>query len=89
MDCAIGQLQAYHRRMATITPQDARNYLRRWNLVREAEEIELRGATMELKARQLAILMASRELFAPDQIRDREINEVRARWSRIRSAMRG
>lgn len=73
--------------MATITPKDAHKYLERWRLVCQAEATELRGATMDLKARQLAILMASRDLFAPDQTRDREINDVRARWARIRRAL--
>lgn len=75
--------------MATITPKDASNYLNRWNLVREAEATELRGTTMDVKARQLAVLMASCELFAPDRTRDAEISDVRARWSHIRSTLSG
>lgn len=73
--------------MATITPKDARSYLDRWNLVREVEATEFRGATMELKARQLAILMASRQLFGPDRARDHEVSDVRARWAHIRRAL--
>lgn len=76
-------------RMAAITSKDAHNYLNRWNLVREVEARELRGASMEIKARQLAVLMASRDLFNPDQARDQEIIDVRERWAKIRRALRG
>lgn len=75
--------------MAEITPKDARNYLNRWNLVREVEDRELRAASMELKARQLSALMASRGLFSQDSTRDQEIIDVRARWARIRSTLSG
>lgn len=76
-------------RMAEINPEDARNYLDRWKLVREVQTSELRGTSMEIKARQLAVLMASRDLFSKDQTRDQEIAAVRARWTKIRSALRG
>jgi hypothetical protein len=75
--------------MAEITPKDARTYLNRWNLVREVEDRELRAASMELKARQLSVLMASRGLFSQDRSRDQEIVDVRARWARIRSTLSG
>jgi len=44
--------------MAAITPEEALAYLRRWELVREAEARELRRTPMETKLRQLAALMA-------------------------------
>jgi hypothetical protein len=47
-------------RMRPITPADAQAYLNRWNLVRDKEPAELRGTSMETKARQLSIMMASR-----------------------------
>ncbi|MBL8271558.1 hypothetical protein [Steroidobacter sp.] len=75
--------------MASITPKDARTYLNRWDLVREAEATELRAASMDTKARQLAVLMASRDLFRRDESRDQEIVDVRDRWTRIRRAMSG
>jgi hypothetical protein len=75
--------------MAEITPKDARTYLNRWNLVREVEDRELRAASMDLKARQLSALMASRGLFSPDRVRDQEVVDVRARWARIRSMLNG
>lgn len=75
--------------MVTLTAKDARNYLRRWSLVHEAETNELRAASMETKARQLAVLMASRDLFSADQTRDHELIDVRQRWARIRRALSG
>ena len=36
---------------------------------------------METKLRQLAALMASRHLFAPDPHREAQIHEVRERWA--------
>ncbi|HEY0683775.1 MAG TPA: hypothetical protein VGD45_15690 [Steroidobacter sp.] len=75
--------------MATLDPKDARNYLARWELVHKVEVAQLRETSMETKARQLAVLMASRELFAKDQKRDQEIADVRARWAKIRSALSG
>lgn len=86
---AFALAPAYDSRMAEITPKDARNYLNRWSLVREVEDRELRAASMELKARQLSALMASRGLFSHDSTRDQEIVDVRARWARIRSTLSG
>lgn len=73
-------------RMRPITPAEAQAYLNRWKLVLERETAELRSTSMETKARQLAVLMASRNLFQHDDARDEEICEVRKRWAVIRSA---
>ena len=35
--------------MATLTPEDARNNLRRWDLVHNVETPELRGTSMETR----------------------------------------
>lgn len=75
--------------MAAITSKQAKDYLNRWKLVRELELRELRNASLDVKARQLAVLMASRELFRKDSERENEVNVVRERWTRIRSALRG
>lgn len=72
--------------MAEITPEQARAYLNRWTLVREVEAAELQRASIEAKLGQLAALMASRHLFAPDPDRQTQIDEVRERWSRLRKA---
>jgi hypothetical protein len=72
-----------------ITSEQAQNYLNRWKLVHEMEVRELRMASLDVKARQLAVLMASRHLFKQDQGREKELSAVRERWARIRGAFRG
>jgi hypothetical protein len=75
--------------MAEITPEQARSYFSRWDLVREVETTELQRTSMETKLRQLAALMASRHLFAPDPNRETQVHEVRERWARLRKALGG
>jgi hypothetical protein len=72
-----------------MTPEQARSYFNRWNLVREVETAELQRTSMETKLRQLAALMASRHLFAPEPDREAQISEVRDRWARLRKALGG
>lgn len=75
--------------MAAVTPEEARDYIRRWKLVREIETIELQRSTTDTKLRQLAALMASRHLFGPEPDREMQICEVRDRWARLRQALGG
>ena len=75
--------------MSTWTREDAHRYLEGWRLVEEQEISELQNTSMETKARQLASLMASWELFGEDPEREKGILEVRARWSRIRKTLGG
>jgi len=75
--------------MSSVTPDDARQYLERWKLVEEREIAELRNTPIETKAKQLAALMASRNLFREDPERERGIREVQARWARLRKALGG
>ena len=75
--------------MSSITPDDALRYLERWKLVEEREITELRNTPIEVKARQVGVLMASRDLFREDPDRERGVREVRARWVRIRKALAG
>ena len=75
--------------MAAITPEQALGYLNRWKLVRQTELDELRSASMETKLRQLSILMASRSLFRDDVEREKQVDELRDRWARIRKALSG
>jgi len=72
-----------------ISKADAQAYLDRWSMVRDAEAEQLRATPMETKARQLASLMESRELFGEDPTREREIDEVRSRWVRLRQVLGG
>ena len=75
--------------MSSITPDDALRYLERRKLVEEREITELRNTPIEVKARQVGVLMASRDLFREDPDRERGVREVRARWVRIRKALAG
>ena len=75
--------------MADITPEQARSYFSRWDLVREVETTELQRASVETKLRQLSALMASRHLFGPEPHRETEIREVRETWDRLRKALGG
>jgi hypothetical protein len=73
--------------MDPMTPEEARAYFKRWELVREAEAAELRRASIETKLRQLAALMASRHLFGPEPDREAQVQEVRDRWARLRRTL--
>jgi hypothetical protein len=75
--------------MSAVTPEEARAYFKRWELVRDVEAAELRRATMETKFQQLAALMASRHLFGPEPDREAQVHEVRDRWTRLRRALGG
>ena len=75
--------------MAAITPEEARAYFRRWELVRDVEASELRRTPMETKLQQLAALMASRHVFGPEPDREAESRVVRERWARLRRARSG
>jgi hypothetical protein len=75
--------------MVEITPEEARDYIQRWDLVREIEAAELRRTPIETKLRQLAALMASRHLFGPEPDRERRLCEVRDRWARLRQVLGG
>jgi hypothetical protein len=75
--------------MDAMTPEEARAYFKRWELVRDVEAAELRRATMETKLQQLAALMASRHLFGPEPDREAQVHEVRDRWTRLRRALGG
>lgn len=74
--------------MVAITSRQAQSYLNRWKLVHEVEVQELRNASLDIKARQLAVLMASRDLFKADLEREKEVNVLRERWALLRGAVR-
>jgi len=70
-----------------ITKEEARAFRRRWEAINAAEREELRAMSMEDKLRQLAALMASRELFDWTEEMKSEA-EVRERWNRLRKVPR-
>ena len=75
--------------MDAITPEEARAYFRRWQLLREEEARQLARTPMETKLRQLAALMASRHLFGVERDREAGVEAVRERWARLRQAVSG
>jgi hypothetical protein len=75
--------------VSAITPQQALGYLERWKIVREREIREQRATSMDDRARQLSVLMASGSLFARDPHREHLVEEVRQRWMRIHQALHG
>jgi hypothetical protein len=75
--------------MATLTKQEAHDYLDRWKLVQDEQAAQLRRTSMDVKLQQLAALMASRDAFGTDPNRDREVLEVRERWAHLRRALGG
>jgi len=70
-----------------ITRKEARAFRKRWEAINAAEREELRAMSMEEKLRQLAALMASRDLFDRTEEMKGEA-EVRERWNRLRKAFR-
>ena len=75
--------------MEAMTPEQARAYFRRWELLREEEARQLSRTPIETKLRQLAALMASRHLFAVEPDREAGVQAVRERWARLRRALSG
>jgi len=75
--------------MSAITREQAEAYLKRWELVRDAEAAELRRTSKATRFRQLAALVASRHLFGPEPDREAQVQEVRERWARLRQALGG
>jgi len=73
--------------MSSLTSEQARAYLERWELVRAAEAAQLQSTQMHTKLLQLAALMQSREIFAADPDREAESRQVRELWGRIKRAM--
>ncbi len=56
--------------MSSLTTEQARAYLERWELVREAEAAQLQSTQMQTKLLQLAALMQSRGIFGADPGRE-------------------
>jgi hypothetical protein len=70
--------------MSAITPEEARAYLERWDLVGDAEAVELQRTPVATKFRQLEALMASRDAFGIDPQREQDLESVRERWAGLR-----
>jgi hypothetical protein len=72
-----------------MSPDQAREYSRRWTQVGLQEAAELRTTSPELKLQQLAALLASRNLFPADPLREQEKRATRERWQKLRLALAG
>lgn len=75
--------------MTALSPEQAREYSRRWREAGLREDEELREASPDLKLRQLAALVASRDLFPADPLREQDASVTRERWQKLRLAPAG
>jgi len=66
--------------VSSLTSEQARAYLERWELVRAAEAAELQRTPMQTKLLQLAAPMQSREVFGTDPGREAESAKVHELW---------
>ena len=71
-----------------LTSEQARAYVRRWELVNEREREELRAMTIDEKLGQVAMLMASAKALGWDERLDAEDAEVRERWRLLRERLK-
>jgi len=71
-----------------LTKEEAAAYRRRWQIAAEAERAALRATSPDEKFRQFAALMASVESMGWSDALAAEDAEVRARWIRLREALR-
>ncbi len=80
-------------RRKRMTKAEGRAYKRRWEAVNRFQIEELRATPVEEKFRQLALLMrvARAWPWTPKQLalEAAEVEQVRARWARLREALGG
>lgn len=67
-----------------LTKTEARAYVKRWRRVNDAEILELRATSPEVKFRQLAAMMASVDAMGWREALSEGDQEVRERWRRLR-----
>ncbi len=75
--------------MASITPEQALAYLKRFELLAEVQAAELRHASVESRFKQLSALMSSRDVFGVETDREQDVSVARERWARLRQALGG
>lgn len=73
--------------MAAISPEQARAYLERFELLAEVQAAESQHASVEGRFRQLSALMSSRHVFRAEIDRERDVSIARERWDRLRQAL--
>lgn len=72
--------KTYDAGMPPLSSDQAREYALRCRCANRSEAEELREADPELKLRQLAALVASRDLFPTDPLREQDSGATRERW---------
>ena len=72
-----------------MTSEEARAFAARWKLVADEERRELRATTLEQKFAQTAALMESARALGWETTDAAEVEEVRARWNRLRALYQG
>lgn len=71
-----------------LTKSQARAYRKRWKVVNDHEARELRTMSMDVKWRQLNTLMRWAQAFGWTEVLSEGIDEVRARWAKLKKAYR-
>jgi hypothetical protein len=71
--------------MTRLTPAQAQAFAERWKQASRAEIEELRASSPDLALRQLDALRSAVALFGWQEDLDKETEEVRSRWNRLRS----
>ncbi len=69
------------KRLTSIQPKE---FAERWTRVNQAEIVELAATPPEVALRQLDSLRSAIDLLEDRTERDREVDEVRSRWNRLR-----
>ena len=71
--------------MTRLTPAQAQAFADRWKWANRAEIEELRASSPELALRQLDALRSAVDVFGWQDDLDKETEEVRSRWNRLRA----
>jgi len=73
--------------MAKLTSAQAREFADRWARVNQAEIDELNATPPEVILRQLDALRSAADTFGWREELDKETEEVRNRWNRLRALL--
>ena len=74
--------------MARLTPAQAKEFANRWARVNQAEIDELNATRPEVLLQQLDSLRSAVDAFGWREQLDKETEEVRDRWNRLRALFR-
>jgi hypothetical protein len=74
--------------MARLTPAQAQEFANRWARVNQAEIDELNATPPEILLRQMDSLRSAIDTFGWREELDKETEEVRDRWNRLRALFR-